>query len=132
MKSIEEMAQRYSEIMLVEYMRKLSSLPISEMIELQLEQDFQGFAKSAFNLAEVMQVEAEKRVSKKELESMLFYSDLHLEAAIEEINRLKAILKDVKLTAEWHIEDCACSHPMSKYQLGWFEAMNLIKEKLNA
>ena len=47
-------------------------------------------------------------------------SDLHLEAAIEEINRLKAILKDVKLTAEWYIEDCACSHPMSKYQLGWF------------
>ena len=44
----------------------------------------------------------------------------------------KDILKDVKLTAEWHIEDCACFHPMSKYQLGWFEAMNLIKEKVNA
>ena len=48
----------------------------------------------------------------------------------EEINRLKVILKDVKLTAEWHIEDCACFHPMSEYQLGWFEAMNLIKEKV--
>lgn len=72
----------------------------------------------------------DKRI--KEIELMLFDSDLHLEAAIEEINRLKAILKDVKLTAEWHIEDCACSHPMSKYQLGWFEAMNLIKEKVNA
>ena len=68
----------------------------------------------------------------KELELMLFDSDLHLEAAIEEIDRLKAILKDVKLTAEWYIEDCACSHPMSKYQLGWFEAMNLIKEKVDA
>ena len=67
----------------------------------------------------------------KELELMLFDSDLHLEAAIEEINRLKAILKDVKLTTEWHIEDCACFHPMSEYQLGWFEAMNLIKEKVN-
>ena len=67
----------------------------------------------------------------KELELMLFDSDLHLEAAIEEINRLKAILKDVKLTAELHIEDCACFHPMSKYQLGWFEAMNLIKEKVD-
>ena len=31
-----------------------------------------------------------------------------------------------------NIEDCACFHPMSKYQLGLFEAMNLIKEKLNA
>ena len=72
--------------------------------------------------------EKDKRI--KELELMLFDSDLHLEAAIEEINRLKAILKDVKLTAEWHIEDCACFHPMSKYQLGWFEAMNLIKEKV--
>lgn len=70
----------------------------------------------------------DKRI--KELELMLFDSELHLEAAIEEIDRLKAILKDVKLTAEWHIEDCACSHPMSKYQLGWFEAMNLIKEKV--
>lgn len=69
----------------------------------------------------------DKRI--KELELMLFDSELHLEAAIEEINRLKAILKDVKLTAEWHIEDCACFHPMSEYQLGWFEAMNLIKEK---
>ena len=68
----------------------------------------------------------------KELELMLFDSDLHLEASIEEIDRLKAILKDVKLTAEWYIEDCACSHPMSKYQLGWFEAMNLIKEKVDA
>ena len=66
----------------------------------------------------------------KELELMLFDSDLHLEAAIEEINRLKAILKDVKLTAELDIEDCTCSHPMSKYQLGWFEAMHLIKEKV--
>ena len=66
----------------------------------------------------------------KELELMLFDSELHLEAAIEEINRLKVILKDVKLTAEWHIEDCACFHPMSEYQLGWFEAMNLIKEKV--
>ena len=70
----------------------------------------------------------DKRI--KELELMLFDSDLHLEAAIEEINRLKAILKDVKLTSECHIEDCACFHPMSKYQLGWFEAMNLIKEKV--
>ena len=34
-------------------------------------------------------------------------------------------------TVNWHIEDCTCSHPMSKYQLGWFEAMSLIKEKLN-
>ena len=71
----------------------------------------------------------DKRI--KELELMLFDSDLHLEAAKEEINRLKSILKDVKLTAEWHIEDCACFHPMSKYQLGWFEAMNLIKEKVD-
>ena len=71
----------------------------------------------------------DKRI--KELELMLFDSELHLEAAIEEINILKTILKDVKLTAEWHIEDCACFHPMSKYQLGWFEAMNLIKEKVN-
>lgn len=71
----------------------------------------------------------DKRI--KELELMLFDSELHLEAAIEEINILKTILKDVKLTAEWHIEECACFHPMSKYQLGWFEAMNLIKEKIN-
>ena len=71
----------------------------------------------------------DKRI--KELELMLFDSELHLEAAIEEINILKTILKDVKLTAEWHIEECACFHPMSKYQLGWFEAMNLIKEKVN-
>lgn len=60
MKTIEEMAQRYSEIMMVEYVRKLSDLPISEMIKVQLEQDFQGLAKSAFELAEAMQVEAEK------------------------------------------------------------------------
>ena len=40
----------------------------------------------------------DKRI--KELELMLFDSDLHLEAAIGEINRLKSILKDVKLTAE--------------------------------
>ena len=71
----------------------------------------------------------DKRI--KELELMLFDSELHLEAAIEEINILKTILKDVKLTAEWHIEECACFHPMSKYQLGWFEAMNLIKEKVD-
>ena len=31
-----------------------------------------------------------------------------------------------------NIEDCACSRQMSKYQLGWFEAMNLIKEKVDA
>lgn len=68
----------------------------------------------------------------KELELFLFDSDLHLEAAKEEIDRLKAILKDVKLTAEWYIEDCACFRTMSKYQLGWFEAMNLIKEKVDA
>ena len=66
----------------------------------------------------------------KELELMLFDSDIHLETAKEEINRLKSILNDIKLTAEYHIEDCACFHPMSKYQLGWFEAMNLIKEKV--
>ena len=59
-----------------------------------------------------------KDIRIKELELMLFDSDLHLEAAIEEINRLEAILKDVKLTAEWHIGDCACFHPMSEYQLG--------------
>ena len=38
---------------------------------------------------------------------------------------------DILKTVNWHIEDCTCSHPMSKYQLGWFEAMSLIKEKLN-
>lgn len=69
----------------------------------------------------------DKRI--KELELILFDYNLRLEAAIEEINSLNAVLKDVKLTLEWHIEDCACFHPMSNYQLGWFEAMNLIKEK---
>ena len=38
---------------------------------------------------------------------------------------------DILKTVNWHIEDCTCSHPMSKYQLGWFEAMSLIKEKRN-
>ena len=39
-------------------------------------------------------------------------------------------IDDILKTVNWHIEDCACSYPMSKYQLGWFEAMNLIKEKV--
>lgn len=44
--------------------------------------------------------------------------------------RLQRKLKGVSESADWHIEDCACSHPMSKYQLGWFEAMTLVKKKL--
>ena len=40
-------------------------------------------------------------------------------------------IDDILKTVNWHIEDCACSYPMSKHQLGWFEAMSLIKEKLN-
>ena len=40
------------------------------------------------------------------------------------------VIDNVLKTIEWHLEDCACFHPMSKYQLGWFEAMSLIKEEL--
>lgn len=47
-----------------------------------------------------------------------------------EIDRLQRKLKGISESADWHIEDCACSHPMSKYQLGWFEAMTLVKNKL--
>ena len=39
-------------------------------------------------------------------------------------------IDNVLKTIEWHLEDCACFHPMSKYQLGWFEAMSLIKKEL--
>ena len=51
----------------------------------------------------------------------------HYEAAWEEQQKgIDNVLK----TIEWHLEDCACFHPMSKYQLGWFEAMSLIKSEL--
>lgn len=49
----------------------------------------------------------------------------------DEVDLVKDQFDRVLKTANWHIEDCCCSHPMSKYQLGWFEAMSLIKEKLN-
>lgn len=39
-------------------------------------------------------------------------------------------IDNVLKVIEWHLEDCACFHPMSNYQLGWFEAMSLIKEEL--
>ena len=46
------------------------------------------------------------------------------------IDELQARVDNVLKTIEWHLEDCACFHPMSNYQLGWFEAMSLIKEEL--
>ena len=47
-----------------------------------------------------------------------------------EVDELQKRIDKLKSTAEWHIEDCACSHPISKYQLGWFEAMSLVLEVL--
>lgn len=47
-----------------------------------------------------------------------------------EILELQNKLSKLKETADWHIEDCSCNHPMSQYQLGWFEAMSLVKEIL--
>ncbi len=43
---------------------------------------------------------------------------------------LRAKLNRLKETADWHIEDCCCNHPMSQYELGWFEAMTRVKEIL--
>ena len=47
-----------------------------------------------------------------------------------DIETLENIIKVISDTADWHIEDCACSHPMSQRELGWLEAMSLIKKKL--
>ena len=47
-----------------------------------------------------------------------------------DIEELENIIKVISDTADWHIEDCACSHPISQRELGWLEAMSLIKEKL--
>ena len=47
-----------------------------------------------------------------------------------EIDGLQKRIEKLESRAKWHIEDCACSHPMSEYQLGWFDAMNLVLETL--
>lgn len=59
----------------------------------------------------------------KNLEWKLTIAESLNEDLISKLNKLKE-------TADWHIEDCSCSHPMSQYQLGWFEAMSLVKEIL--
>ena len=48
----------------------------------------------------------------------------------EGLLELQNKLNKLKETADWHIEDCCCNHPVSQYELGWFEAMTRVKEIL--
>jgi len=48
----------------------------------------------------------------------------------KDIEELENIIKVISDTVDWYIEDCTCSHPISQRELGWLEAMSLIKEKL--
>ena len=44
-----------------------------------------------------------------------------------EVDELQKRIDDALRKARWHIEDCECCHPMSNYQLGWFDSMILIE-----